>query len=66
MGSDTTAVVEHYISFDMSEGRGTDGFNASSYLNSYSDLQNAYGDNQDLATKHFVEHGFAEGRTFVA
>ena len=50
----------------MSEGRGTDGFNASRYLNSYADLSNAFGDNQDLATKHYVEHGFNEGRSLVA
>ena len=50
----------------MSEGRGTDGFNASSYLNSYADLSKAFGDNQDLATRHYVEHGFGEGRTVVA
>ena len=50
----------------MSEGRVTDRFNASSYLNSYSDLQKAFGDNQELATRHYVEHGFAEGRTVVA
>ena len=50
----------------MSEGRGTDGFNASRYLSSYDDLQNAFGDNQDLATRHYVEHGFGEGRTVVA
>ena len=66
MGSDTTAAVEHCISFGMSEGRGTDGFNASRYLSSYDDLQNAFGDNQDLATRHYVEHGFGEGRSVVA
>ncbi len=66
IGSDTTAAIEHYISFEISEGRGTNGFNASSYLNSYSDLENAFGDNQALATRHYVEHGFAEGRTVVA
>ena len=50
----------------MSEGRGTDGFNAAGYLNSYNDLQNAFGDNRDLAKRHYVEHGFGEGRTVVA
>ena len=50
----------------MSEDRGTNGFNTSNYLNSYTDLSNAFGDNQDLATKHYVEHGFTEGRTVVA
>ena len=50
----------------MSEGRGTDGFNASSYLTSNADLSNAFGDNQDLATRHYVRYGFNEGRTIVA
>ena len=50
----------------MSEGRATDGFNAAGYLSRYADLRNAFGDNQALATKHYVEHGFAEGRTVVA
>ena len=50
----------------MSEGRGTDGFNAAGYLSRYGDLSTAFGTNQDLATRHYVEHGFAEGRTVVA
>ena len=50
----------------MSDGLATDGFNASAYLNNNADLRNDFGDNQDLATKHYVEHGFAEGRTVVA
>ena len=35
-----------------------------SYLHNYSDLRNAFGDNQELATKHYVEFGFNEGRLF--
>ena len=50
----------------MSEGRRTDGFNAAGYLNSYTDLSNSFGNDQDLATRHYVRHGFNEGRTLVA
>ena len=65
-GCDTISAKEHFISFGMLEGRATDGFNATGYLNSYADLSNAFGDNQDLAIRHYVEHGFAEGRKVVA
>ena len=62
--SDTTAAIKHYISYGMTEGRGTDGFNAEYYLNNFADLRNVIGDNKELATKHYVEYGFAEGRVF--
>ena len=63
-GTNTTEAVKHYIYYGMKEGRGTDGFNAVSYLNNYADLRNAFGNDQELATKHYVEFGFNEGRIF--
>ena len=48
----------------MTEGRLTNLFNVDSYLNNYADIKNTFGNNQDLAKKHYVEHGFAEGRVF--
>ena len=63
-GSNITAAIEHYISFGMSEGRVTNSFDATSYLNNYADLQHAFGNDQKLATKHYVECGFNEGRVF--
>jgi serralysin len=63
-GTNTTEAVKHYISYGMREGRGTDGFNAESYLNINSDVKSAFGNDHDLAKKHFVEYGFAEGRGF--
>ena len=35
-----------------------------SYLNNYADLKNAFGNDHTLATKHYVENGFNEGRLF--
>ena len=46
----TTEAVKHYISYRMTEGRGTDGFNAESYLNNYADLRNAFVNDHELAT----------------
>ena len=37
-------------------------FNAESNLNNYADLRSAFGTNEELATKHYVEYGFNEGR----
>ena len=39
-------------------------FNAESYLNNYADLRSAFGNDQTLAAKHYVESGFSEGRVF--
>ena len=42
----------------------TNTFDAQSYFNNYADLRNAFGTNEELATKHYVENGFNEGRVF--
>ena len=52
-------------SFGMTEGRVTNSFNVDSYLNNYADLKSAFGNDHDLAKRHYVEHGFAEGRVFL-
>ena len=64
LGSNTTNAIRHYISYGKLEGRSTNIFNAESYLNNYSDLANAFGNDHTLATKHYVESGFSEGRLF--
>ena len=56
--------VKHYISSGYSQGRSSSSFNAQSYLNNYADLRNAFGNDKELATKHYVEYGFNEGRVF--
>ncbi len=40
----------------------TDHVNTKEYINNFNDLTNAFGYNQDLATKHYLEPLFAEGR----
>jgi hypothetical protein len=35
-----------------------------SHLNNHFDLRNSFGNDHKGAIKHFVEHGFAEGRGF--
>ena len=49
----TTDAIKHYISFEKSEGRLTDLFNAESYLNNYSDLKK-FLEMIIPAKKHFV------------
>ena len=56
--------LKHYISHGLLEGRVTNLFNVSSYLNNYADINSVFGHDHDLAKKHFIEHGFAEGRVF--
>ena len=48
----------------MSESRVTNSFDATSYLNNYPDLRIFFRNDQELATKHYVEYGFNEGRIF--
>lgn len=58
-GTDTPSVPKTYIynGVDYSSV-----FQAEYYLNRYADLRAAFGNNEQLALKHFVEHGMAERR----
>ena len=62
LGSVTTEAVKHYISSGYSQGKSTNSFDANSYLTNYADLRNIFGNEQEFATKHYVEFGFEEGR----
>ncbi len=64
LGGDPTEAVRNYISFGKLENRPINSFNAQSYLNNYGDLRNAFGNNQELATKHYVKSAFNEGRIY--
>ena len=64
-GSNTTEAIKHYIIFEKSQWRSLTSFDLQSYLNNYADLKKAFGNNQELATKHYVEYGFNEGRVFL-
>jgi hypothetical protein len=51
----------------FAEGRPIDEFDPEQYLDNYPDLQAAFGgaeDPEEAATIHYIEHGFAEGRTY--
>ena len=61
-GKNTTEAIKHFILFGSSEGRKTNSFDAESYLNNNQDLKDAFGENLELAKRHFVENGFYEGR----
>jgi len=42
LGSNTTEVIKHYISFGQAEGRSSTILNAQSYLNNYADLRSSF------------------------
>ena len=63
-GGNTIEAIKHYISYGITEGRVTNAFNVTSYLNNHFDLRNSFGNDHKGAIQHFVEHGFAEGRGF--
>ena len=53
----------HYTTHGKSEGRSINSFSASDYLAKYSDLSAAFGNDETLALKHYIQSGYAEGRT---
>ena len=40
-----------------------DNFDAARYLTNYTDLQNAFGTDEQAATLHYIVNGYNEGRT---
>ena len=38
-------------------------FNATNYLNNYGDLSNTFGNDLEAAIRHYINYGYAEGRT---
>ena len=38
-------------------------FDGLAYIASYGDLISGYGVNEEAATRHYIQHGYAEGRT---
>lgn len=69
LGADAAAGVDHYARFGRGEERVPDTFDEEQYLRNYADLRDAFGDDPDddtsgdLATEHYIQFGFAEGRT---
>ena len=60
---DDSAVLRHFLSFGMREGRrGNEAFDVQSYYNEYRDLRLAYGTDLPSYYNHYVKWGKGEGR----
>lgn len=63
LNNDTSAALNHFISYGMAEGRqGCEEFDPFIYRSNYNDLNAAYGDNIKLYYEHYMNCGKAEGR----
>lgn len=66
-GTDANALLNHYISFGVYEGRNASAeFNAQAYRQRYQDLEEAFGDDMAAYCRHYVTFGAAEGRNAAA
>lgn len=62
-GNDDEAVLEHFITYGMREGRqGNSSFNVTSYLKQYEDLRRAFGSDLKSYYLHYINYGRYEGR----
>ena len=60
---DEAAVLRHFVSCGMAEGRrGSESFDVLSYYNRYPDLRRAFGANLTALYSHYLSSGRAEGR----
>ena len=60
---DDAAVLRHFVSCGMAEGRrGSESFDVLSYYNRYPDLRRAFGANFTALYSHYLSSGRAEGR----
>ena len=60
---DDAAVLRHFVSCGMAEGRrGSESFDVLSYYNIYPDLRRAFGANLTALYGHYLSSGRAEGR----
>ncbi len=65
-GDDADALLQHYLTYGVSEGRaGRADFNVSQYRSAYADLDAAFGDDWNAYADHYLTYGIAEGRTGV-
>ncbi|MCD8045553.1 MAG: S8 family serine peptidase [Clostridiales bacterium] len=65
-GLDDEAVLQHFITYGMKEGRqASASFNVSVYRSRYSDLRAAFGSDLKSYYIHYIDYGKAEGRTAV-
>lgn len=62
-GEDEQAVLEHFVTYGMKEGRqASAGFNVQFYRNQYRDLQSAFGNDWKAYYVHYLNYGLQEGR----
>lgn len=63
-GYDADALLLHYMTFGLNEGRSASTvFNAAEYRSAYPDLDAAFGDNWNAYVDHYYTVGITEGRT---
>ena len=62
-GTNTQALVGHYIQYGANEGRSSSGFSAEAYAANNADLFAAFGTDTNALVGHYIRHGRAEGRT---
>lgn len=62
-GFSNDQLTQHYQTFGLKEGRrASEFFDPVFYLNTYSDLKQAFGNDYEKATQHFINNGINEGR----
>lgn len=62
-GKDYEAVLRHFVTFGMKEGRqGCESFDVKSYLYRYADLRKVYGTDLSKYYLHYINNGKREGR----
>lgn len=59
----TSAIVLLFRGMDVKAAGIEDVFDAKYYAEQYSDLEEAFGDDEELLFNHFLEYGLKEGRT---
>ena len=62
-GNDEKAVLNHFITYGMKEGRlAQENFNVHFYRSKYQDLENAFGDDLKSYYYHYLNYGIKEKR----
>jgi len=65
-GDDSAAVLQHFVTYGMAEGRvASRNFSANTYKGRYADLRAAFGSDLSAYYFHFIKYGFFEGRIAV-
>lgn len=63
-GYDETALLQHYLTCGLQEGRcASTVFDVAAYRSAYPDLDAAFGDNWNAYVNHYYTFGMTEGRT---